>query len=122
MRQQGLPVTAMLLTLCAQFASAGEADVVNAIATRQADGWQFRVTLKHDDAGWDHYANKWEVLSPDGKVLGTRVLLHPHVDEQPFTRGLSGVQVPAGTREVIIRAYDSVHADGGKEFRLKLVE
>lgn len=122
MRQQGMLVTAVFLMMCARAAMAGEADVINAIATRQADGWQFRVTLKHDDAGWDHYANKWEVLSIDGKVLGTRVLLHPHVDEQPFTRGLSGVQVPDGTGEVIIRAYDSVHADGGKQFRLKLAE
>ena len=43
------------------------------------------VTVQHADTGWDHYADAWEVLAPDGTVLGTRTLLHPHTDEQPFT-------------------------------------
>ena len=39
-----------------------------------------------DVTGWEHYANKWDVVGPDDTILGTRVLLHPHVNEQPFTR------------------------------------
>ena len=54
------------------------------------------VTLRHADTGWDHYANRWEVIGPDGRVLATRVLYHPHVNEQPFTRSET-IQVPAGT-------------------------
>ena len=46
------------------------------------------------DSGWDHYANRWEVLEPEGQVIATRTLLHPHVDEQPFTRSLSGIHIP----------------------------
>ena len=47
------------------------------------------VTLKHDDSGWEHYADLWQVVSESGQVLGTRTLLHPHVEEQPFTRDLT---------------------------------
>jgi hypothetical protein len=102
-------------------ASAGEADVVAAEAVEEGAGsWRFEVTVAHVDAGWDHYADKWEVLAPDGRVLGTRVLLHPHVGEQPFTRSLGGVAVPPGIDRVILRAHDSVHGLGGAEITVEL--
>ena len=71
-----------------------------------------QATLRHADEGWDHYANRWEVLAPDGGVLATRTLRHPHVDEQPFTRALRGVHIPADVTRVRIRAHDSVHGYG----------
>jgi hypothetical protein len=99
-----------------RFASAGEADVVAATLTPSGDGtWRVEVTVAHADEGWDHYADAWEVVAPDGTVLGTRTLLHPHVDEQPFTRTLSGVAIPADVTAVTIRARDSVHGHGGRE-------
>jgi uncharacterized protein YijF (DUF1287 family) len=102
-------------------ASGGEADVVAVEASRAPDGsWRFDVTLRHADSGWDHYADKWEVLSPDSKVLGRRVLAHPHVNEQPFTRSLSGVKIPESIARVRVRAHDSVHGYGGKEVTLEL--
>ena len=95
--------------------SAGEADVEDVEVTRMSDGTlRFSVTVRHDDEGWDHYADRWEVVGPDGTVLGTRVLHHPHVDEQPFTRSLTGVEIPAGVGEVRVRARDSVHGHGGR--------
>ncbi len=100
---------------------AGEADVVGATARQGADGrWDFSVTVRHADAGWDHYADRWDVLSPDGAVLGSRKLLHPHDNEQPFTRSLTGVSVPEGVTRVILRAHDTVHGLGGAEFSLEL--
>ena len=59
-------------------------------------------------------------MAPDGTVLGTRVLLHPHENEQPFTRSLSGVEIPDGINEVLIRAHDNVDGYGATTFRLKL--
>ena len=69
----------------------------------------FDVTLEHKDSGWDHYANKWEIYTPDGKLLATRTLYHPHVNEQPFTRSLSGVKIPKGLDKVIVKGHDLVH-------------
>ena len=109
------------LLLWAGAAVAGEADVVEAEATQEGAGaWRFDVTVAHADEGWNHYADKWEVLAPDGSLLGTRVLLHPHVGEQPFTRSLGGIAIPAGIDRVILRAHDSVHGLGGGETTVEL--
>jgi len=69
----------------------------------------FNVTLKHEDIGWKHFANKWEVYTPNNKLLAKRTLHHPHVNEQPFTRGISNVKIPKGLKKVHIKAHDSVH-------------
>jgi hypothetical protein len=85
------------------------ADVIAAEAAPAGGGsWSFRVTVRSADTGWDEHADAWEVVGPDGTVYGTRVLTHPHVDEQPFTRSLSGVEIPAGVASVTVRARDSV--------------
>ncbi len=94
------------------FAIADTPRIVDAQAVRQGGGWRFDVTLRHGDTGWDHYADAWSVIGPDGTVLGERVLAHPHVNEQPFTRSLSGVAVPDGIGRVLLRPHDSVHGDG----------
>lgn len=102
-------------------ALAGEADVVDATATADPDGtWRFEVTVRHDDTGWDHYADAFEILAPDDSVLGVRELLHPHVEEQPFTRSISGVAIPDSVAQVVIRAHDSVDGYGGRELTLEL--
>ena len=102
-------------------AQAGEADVVAAEAVPEGSGiWRFLVTVAHGDTGWQHYADKWDVVAPGGTVLGTRVLLHPHEAEQPFTRSLGGVKIPAGIDTVVLRAHDSEHGYGGTELTVEL--
>jgi hypothetical protein len=95
-------------------------EIVAAEAVRGGEGWRVSVTLRHPDTGWDHYADGWQVLAPDGTVLGTRVLHHSHVEEQPFTRSLSGVAVPEGVRRLRIRARCSRDGWGGAEMTLSL--
>jgi len=102
-------------------AYAGEADVVNVQVKRiQGNIHHFEVTVLHKDTGWDHYANKWDFIRPDGSLLRTRVLLHPHINEQPFTRSLSGVSIPATIKKVTIRAHDLIHGYGGKVLTIEL--
>lgn len=103
-----LPALA-LAALLAGPAAAGDVEIVGATATLSGGTWRFDVTLAHGDTGWDHYADAWRVVGPDGTVFGTRTLYHPHVDEQPFTRSLSGVAVPEAVTTVRIEARDSVH-------------
>ena len=109
-----------LLTISAIPGTAGEADVLGATANKRGDAWSFTATVRHADTGWEHYADRWDVVGPDGAVLGSRTLFHPHVGEQPFTRSLSGVKIPEGVTQVTIRAHDKVHGLGGKEFALEL--
>lgn len=90
-------------------AHAGNVKVVNAKAIKKGSSWHFNVTLKHADTGWEHYADAWRVVTEDGKILGERTLHHPHVDEQPFTRGLSNVKIPAEMKKVYVIAHDKVH-------------
>jgi hypothetical protein len=110
-----------LFLLFSTSAFAGEADVMD-VAVRDTGGntYQFDVTVFHADEGWEHYADGWEVIAPDGAVLATRRLAHPHVAEQPFTRSLSGVSVPKGTSRVTLRAHDSVHGYGGREMSVEV--
>lgn len=95
--------------------------VIEAVsATQSGSSWRFDVTLSHPDTGWDDYADGWRVLDMSGNVLGTRVLYHPHVTEQPFTRSLSSVAIPAGTTEVQIEARDLIGGWGGEKVTLDL--
>ena len=97
-------------------ALADEPRIKAASATQTGTTWRFDVTLSHPDTGWEHYADGWRVLDMQGNELGLRVLTHPHVQEQPFTRSLSGVVIPKGTRQVQIQARCLV--DGWGEGRL----
>lgn len=95
--------------------------VIEAVKGMQAGNtWRFDVTLSHPDTGWDHYADGWRVLSMDGTVLGTRVLHHPHVNEQPFTRSLSGLKIPADITQVQIEAKDSLDGWDGEVITIDL--
>jgi len=73
------------------------------VVSAARNGTTLGVTLNHGDTGWDHYADAWEVMLPDGTSLGIRELAHPHVDEMPFTRSLRVPDLPTDGR-VMIRA------------------
>ncbi len=106
----------------------GNADVLHVRAVQAQDGtWTFHVTVQHPDTGWEDYADGWDVLTPDGTVLKpdpgssfTRLLLHPHENEQPFTRSQSGLVIPTGVTRVRVRAHDLVDGYGGREVLVDL--
>ncbi|WP_404933095.1 hypothetical protein [Nitratireductor sp. L15S-10] len=111
----------MFALMFASTAFAGEADVVNVnVLAESAGTYSFEVTVVHSDEGWEHYADRWDVLDDAGNILGSRKLLHPHVDEQPFTRSLSGIALPGGLTHVTVRAHDAVHGYGGKEMKVSI--
>ena len=94
--------------------------ITNAVIQKTGMTWRVDVTLEHPDTGWDHYADGWEVLDAQGNRLGYRELMHPHVHEQPFTRSLSSLVLPDGTREVFIRARCSVAGWAGETYKVTL--
>ncbi|MFL4469245.1 hypothetical protein ACERZ8_04925 [Tateyamaria armeniaca] len=97
----------LALLIAASPALAEDPVIEDVAVTRTApETYRFSVTIRHPDTGWDHYADGWRVLDMNGNELGMRVLFHPHVDEQPFTRSLDGVKIPAGTGQVQVQARD----------------
>jgi len=99
-------VAAALFLLTAATANAGDADVTHVAIRAGASGtYDLDVTIRSRDTGWERYADRIEALGPDGKLLGTRVLEHPHDDEQPFTRDLYGLTVPPGIARIEVRAH-----------------
>ncbi len=98
------------------------AQVLFVQATREAAGtWSFAVTVRHDDQGWKHYADRFQVVDPEtGAVIAERTLAHPHEDEQPFVRSLGGIRVPPGKAVVLVRARCNRHGFGGREIRVDL--
>jgi hypothetical protein len=114
-------ISSVLVMCLARTGFCGEADVVGVDVARTGQGvFRFDVTVKHDDTGWDHYADKWEIITPNGTLVGTRVLHHPHVGKQPFTRSLSGIRVPESIDEVTVRVHDSIYAYGGATITVKI--
>lgn len=109
--------------------AAANADVEFVRAIKNGDTWTFHVTVAHPDTGWEDYADGWDVVLPDGTVLKrnpddpfTRLLLHPHETEQPFTRSQSGLVIPDDVTQVTVRAHDLVDGFGGATVTVDLTQ
>lgn len=113
----GLLITALL----ASFPSfAGQADIIDGKITALGDNrYRIDATVRHADTGWEHYADRWDVTTEDGTVIGARKLAHPHENEQPFTRSLT-LTIPPDTKKIILQAHDSVHGLGGAVFEMNV--
>jgi len=107
-------------TILANAALADPSVIEDATARASGDTWTVSVTLSHPDTGWDHYADGWNISTAQGEVLGNRTLVHPHVNEQPFTRSLSGVTIPDDVETLIVRARCNVDGWAGEPFELAI--
>ena len=92
------------------------ADVLSVQVTGEPGGYQFGVEIASPDTGCEQYADWWEVLSEDGQLLYRRILLHSHVDEQPFTRLGGPVEIDEST-VVFVRAHMNTTGYGGQVLR-----
>lgn len=118
--------TAFIIVIFVFFASSNTAyanDVQILAAEFQNSGalsWSVSITLKHNDTGWKHYADNWRIVDNKGNILGNRVLMHPHVNEQPFTRGLGNVMIPERVKTVYVEAHDTMHGWTAKKLQIDL--
>lgn len=110
----------LAIALAATPALADSPVIENVTMKKSGDSWTFNVTIKHGDTGWDDYADGWRVMDANGKELGMRTLAHPHVNEQPFTRSLSGVTIPDNVTEIGIQARDTINGWSPDIKRIKL--
>ncbi|MEF8943072.1 MAG: hypothetical protein V5B78_09810 [Desulfohalobiaceae bacterium] len=90
-----------------------EANVAAVDVEKSGTGaYRFHVTLFHDDAGEDGYANWWQVETLSGKRLGRRKLLHAH-GTRKFTRSET-IRIPGDVQWVLVRGHDQTHSYGGR--------
>ncbi len=109
------------LAIAQQVAGQKFPDVIGVKVTpRGADTFDFDVTMSSPYDTPQRYADAFRVLLADGKVLGERILLHDHADEQPFTRELTGVTIPPGIKAVTIEGRDKANGYGGKQVDVAL--
>ncbi len=88
------------------------ADVLSVRVSGEPGAYQFAVEIASPDTGCEQYADWWEIVSVDGDLLYRRILLHSHVDEQPFTRSGGPVEIDASA-VVYVRAHMSTTGYGG---------
>jgi hypothetical protein len=85
---------------------ASDVEIVNIVLTETTNSWRADVTLNHADTGWEHYADGWRLVDDKGNEIANHTLYHPHVDEQPFTRSLSGFHIPEDIKVIFVEAHD----------------
>jgi len=119
-KSMGIAVWLLLCGIFSSTAFAGDVAVMKVRFEQRGDSWHVNTTLRHADTGWEHYADAWRVVDDRGKVLGTRTLYHPHENEQPFTRNLSNLRIPADTHIVFVEAHDKVHGWNKQRVRVDL--
>ena len=104
----------------------GEEDLHQAQVTAvqvggEPQAYRFSVTIASPDTGCDRYANWWEVITPEGELLYRRILIHSHVNEQPFTRSGGPVAIDA-EQTVIVRAHMDPDGYGEQAFQGSVAE
>jgi hypothetical protein len=82
--------------------------------------FDFDVTVSSPYDTPQRYCDAFKVTDSEGKLLGERVLLHDHQTEQPFTRDLRGIVIPAAVRMVTVQGRDLKFGYGGKSVQRAL--
>ncbi|MGB0112932.1 MAG: hypothetical protein WBP59_06900 [Ilumatobacteraceae bacterium] len=88
-------------------------DIIDVVVTANGDTFTFDVTVSSPYDTPERYADAWRIVAPDGTDLGVRELTHDHAGEQPFTRSLSGVEIPTDVTTVTVEGRDLANGWGG---------
>lgn len=94
----------------------GVAAVTDVSVSGEENQYIFSVTILSPDLGCQQYADWWEVIDLDGNLIYRRILAHSHVNEQPFTRAGTAIDI-ASDREVYVRAHMNTTSYGSKIFK-----
>ena len=95
-------------------------DVVGVVVSGEDGVHSFDVTISSPYDSPDRYADAWRVVGEDGIVYAVRELTHDHANEQPFTRSLSGVEIPDDVGSVVIEGRDLENGWGGETLEVAL--
>ena len=109
MRLLSFALAAMALTIPHLAQADGQtariADVhVKRDSPNQPGIYHIKVTIEHEDTGWDDYVEAWEVFGPDGTLLAARPFFEPELERTAKVSALAGVVIPEEIKIVTIRA------------------
>lgn len=95
-------------------------DVIAAELERQGDAWRLDATLSSPYDTPDRYADAFRALSEHGTELGIRELAHDHANEQPFTRSLTGLDIPDDVARITVEGRDQEYGWGGDTVEIQV--
>lgn len=95
-------------------------EVIDAVITPTGDTFRVEVTISSPYDSPERYADAWRVKASDGTELAVRELTHDHAGEQPFTRSLDGVEIPADVTVVVVEGRDLANGWGGGSLELSV--
>ena len=142
-RRRGAPLTlaaalgaALMLTACASSdpSEVGETtdgaaadgqeqrypDVLSAELEATGETWRLTATLSSPYDTPERYADAFRALGEDGTPLGVRELAHDHANEQPFTRSLTGLEIPDDVERITVQGRDQRYGWGGATVELEV--
>jgi hypothetical protein len=67
--------------------------------------YHVKVTIEHEDTGWDDYVDAWEIIGADGTVLGVRPFFEPELERNKTVTALAGVVIPEDIKTATIRTH-----------------
>lgn len=91
-------------------------DVISVVVNGDPNAYEFSIEIHSPDTGCEQYADWWEVLSKDGSLIYRRILVHSHVNEQPFVRSGKPVQIEAN-EVVYVRGHMHPGGYGGSVYK-----
>lgn len=92
--------------------TSSQPEILSVIVNGEQGAYNFSVAISSPDEGCSQYADWWEVISQEGELFYRRILLHSHVNEQPFTRSGGPVSIDSETI-VLVRAHMHPTGYGG---------
>lgn len=99
-----------------RLAARDTADVISVSVRGEPDAYEFLVGVRSPNRGCARYADWWEVLSEDGRLLYRRLLTHERIDNQVFVDAGGPVRIMSDT-VVWVRAHMSDNGYGGVGFK-----
>lgn len=86
----------------------------------QSGIYHIRVTIEHEDTGWDDYVESWEVFGPEGEILGVRPFFEPELERVQTVSALTGIVIRENIKTVTIRARTHPKGFEGDPFEINV--